>query len=90
MNAIAVKEFRQAVRNNLVGAILTIFLALNLTVVGGYLLASPDAATSATGGRKYSRFLWPFCSQPAWASCRSILPFVSRSSGATRAWNCCS
>jgi hypothetical protein len=50
VNPIVVKEFRQAVQSRLVVAILTIFLLLNLGVVGGYLLMSPEAATSETGG----------------------------------------
>ena len=52
INPIAVKEFRQAVRSNLVVAILAIFLLVNLAVIGGYLLMSPDAATSKTAGRE--------------------------------------
>jgi hypothetical protein len=52
VNPIVVKEFRQAVQSRLVIVILTIFLLVNLAVVGGYLLMSPEAATSATGGRE--------------------------------------
>ena len=52
INPIAVKEFRQAVRSNLVVAILTIFLVVNLAVVGGFLLVSPDALSSKTGGQE--------------------------------------
>ena len=57
INPIAVKEFRQAVRNNLVVGVLTIFLVVNLVVLGGYLLMSPDAATSKTGGQAVFGFV---------------------------------
>ena len=37
VNPIVVKEFRQAVRSRLVIVILTLFLLVNLGVIGGYL-----------------------------------------------------
>jgi hypothetical protein len=57
LNPIAVKEFRQAVQSRWVIAILMIFLLLNLVIVGGYVMTSPEAATSATGGRTVFGFL---------------------------------
>ena len=57
MNPIAVKEFRQAVQSRWVIAVLMIFLLLNLVIVGGYVVTSPEAATSATGGRTVFGFL---------------------------------
>jgi len=51
VNPIAVKEFRQAVQNRLVVAVLMLFLLVNLCVVGGYLLLNEEAATSVDGGR---------------------------------------
>jgi hypothetical protein len=50
-NPIMVKEFRQAVRSRLVIALLALFLAVNLSILGGYLLLNPDAATAPDGGR---------------------------------------
>lgn len=47
----AVKEFRQAVQSRWVVAVLILFLLLNLTVVGGYLLLSPDIQTDTDGGQ---------------------------------------
>ena len=51
MNPIAVKEFRQAVQSRGVIAILMLFLAVNLAVIGGYVMLSSDAGTSFNGGR---------------------------------------
>lgn len=51
MNPVAVKESRQAVQSRWVVAILTLFLVINLTVIGGYLMLSTDSETSITGGR---------------------------------------
>ena len=51
VNPVAVKEFRQAVQSRWVTAVFMLFLLLNLAVIGGYLMLSPDAATSTTGGR---------------------------------------
>ncbi|MFW6171180.1 MAG: ABC transporter permease [Planctomycetota bacterium] len=52
VNSVAVKEFRQAVQSRWVIAVLMLFLLINLVVIGGYLMLSPDAATDTTGGRK--------------------------------------
>ena len=49
VNPIVVKEFRQAVQSRLVVVILTLFLLVNLAVVGGYLL------TLAGGGHQRDR-----------------------------------
>ena len=51
VNPVAVKEFRQAVQSRWVIAILMLFLLVNLGIVGGYLMLSPDADTSIDGGR---------------------------------------
>lgn len=51
LNPVAVREFRQAVRSRWVVAVLLLFLLVNLVVVGGYLVFSPEAATSIDGGR---------------------------------------
>ncbi len=51
INPVAVKEFRQAVQSRWVSAIFLLFLLLNLGIVGGYLMLSPDAATSIDGGK---------------------------------------
>ncbi len=51
INPVAVKEFRQAVQSRWVVAVLILFLLLNLTVVGGYLLLSPDIQTDTDGGQ---------------------------------------
>lgn len=57
LNPIAVKEFRQAVRSRLVVAVLMLFLLVDLLIMGGYLLGSPEAATSMDGGRSVFTFL---------------------------------
>jgi len=57
VNPVVVKEFRQAVRSRLVIAVLLLFLLINLAVLGGYLALSPQAATSADGGRNVFAFL---------------------------------
>jgi len=57
VNPVAVKEFRQAVQSRWVVAVLMLFLLLNLGTVGGYLLLSPDAHTSAEGGQGVFLFL---------------------------------
>ena len=57
INPVAVKEFRQAVRSRWVVAVLMLFLLLNLVIVGGYLLLSPDAPTDMDGGRGVFMFL---------------------------------
>ena len=57
--------FRQAVRSRLVIVVLTLFLLVNLRVVGGFLLLSPEAATSETRGRRSSRCCWESCCLPA-------------------------
>ncbi len=51
INPVAVKEFRQAVQSRWVSTIFLLFLLLNLGIVGGYLILSPDAATSINGGK---------------------------------------
>lgn len=51
MNPVAVKEFRQAVQSRWVTTVFTLFLLLNLSIVGGYLMLAPNAATSIDGGR---------------------------------------
>lgn len=51
VNPVAVKEFRQAVQSRWVVAVLILFLLLNLTVVGGYLLLSPDIQTDVEAGQ---------------------------------------
>ncbi len=50
VNAVAVKEFRQAVRSRWVIAILMLFLLVNVMFVGSYLALSTDAATNARAG----------------------------------------
>jgi hypothetical protein len=50
LNPVAVREFRQAVQSRWVIAILVLFLLINLSVVGCYVVLSPDADTSTTGG----------------------------------------
>jgi hypothetical protein len=57
VNPVAVKEFRQAVQSRWVVTILMLFLLINLAVVGGYLMLSPDADTSIDGGRNIFMFL---------------------------------
>lgn len=57
MNPVAVKEFRQAVQSRWVVSILMLFLILNLTVIGCYVMLAPDAETSITGGRDVFAFL---------------------------------
>ena len=51
VNAVAIKEFRQAVQSRWVIAVLMLFLLIDVFFVGGYLALSPDAATNARGGR---------------------------------------
>jgi ABC-type transport system involved in multi-copper enzyme maturation permease subunit len=51
VNAVAIKEFRQAVQSRWVIAVLMLFLLIDVFIVGGYLALSPDAATSTRGGR---------------------------------------
>ena len=51
VNPIVVKEFRQAVQSRLVIAVLILSLLINLVVVGGYVMFSPDADTSMQGGQ---------------------------------------
>ncbi len=51
INPVAVKEFRQAVQSRWVVAVLMLFLLLNLTIIGGYLLLSPDVHTDTEGGQ---------------------------------------
>ena len=50
INPVAVKEFRQAVQSRLVILILMLFLMISLSVVGGYLLLTPEADTNTQGG----------------------------------------
>jgi hypothetical protein len=57
VNPVAVKEFRQAVQSRWVVAVLMLFLLLNLTVVGGYLLLSPDIDSDSEGGQEVFFFL---------------------------------
>ena len=57
VNPVAVKEFRQAVQSRWVIAVLMLFLLINLAVVGGYLMLSPDADTSINGGQEVFMFL---------------------------------
>lgn len=58
VNPVAVKEFRQAVQSRWVISIVMLFLLINLAVVGGYLMLSPDAETSISGGREIFMFLY--------------------------------
>ncbi len=51
INPIVVKEFRQAVRSRFVVAVLMLFLLVDLTILGGNLLLSPEAATDAESGQ---------------------------------------
>ena len=57
INPVAVKEFRQAVQSRWVTAVFMLFLLLNLCIIGGYLMLSPNAATSIDGGRDIFMFL---------------------------------
>lgn len=57
INPVAVKEFRQAVQSRWVTAVFMLFLLLNLCIIGGYLMLSPNAATSIDGGRNIFMFL---------------------------------
>ena len=57
VNPIAVKEFRQAVRSRLVVAVLMLFLVVDLLVLGGHLLTTPEAGVSTEGGRNVFMFL---------------------------------
>jgi len=57
LNPVLVKEFRQAVRSRLVVAVLILFLLVDLAILGSYLLLSPEAHTSAEGGRDVFMFL---------------------------------
>lgn len=52
LNPVAVKEFRQAVQSRWVTSVLMLFLVINLCIIGGYLMMSPHADTSMTGGRE--------------------------------------
>jgi hypothetical protein len=60
INPVAVKELRQAVQSQLVIAILMLFLIINLSAVGGYLLLAPNADTSADGGQTVFNTLLSF------------------------------
>ncbi|MBN1395837.1 MAG: hypothetical protein JW959_12515 [Pirellulales bacterium] len=51
VNPVAVKEFRQAVQSKWVVVVFMLFLLINLAVVGGYLMLSPEAGVSPDGGR---------------------------------------
>ncbi len=51
INPVAVKEFRQAVQSRWVMAVLMLFLLLDLTILGGFLLLSADVHRSADGGQ---------------------------------------
>ncbi len=52
INPVAVKEFRQAVQSRWVVAVLMLFLLLDLTILGGFLLLSPDVHHSSDGGQE--------------------------------------
>jgi hypothetical protein len=52
VNAVAVKEFRQAVQSRWVIAILMLFLLVNVMFLGSYLALSTDVATNARSGRE--------------------------------------
>ncbi len=52
VNPVAVKEFRQAVQSRWVTSVFMLYLVLNLAIVGGYLMLSPNAAMSTYGGRR--------------------------------------
>jgi hypothetical protein len=60
VNPVAVKEFRQAVQSRWVITVLMLFLIVNLCVIGGYLMLSPDAETSVEGGRSIFMFMLGF------------------------------
>jgi hypothetical protein len=51
VNPIVVKEFRQAVRSRFVVAVLMLFLLVDLAILAGFLLLSPDLAAEAESGR---------------------------------------
>ncbi len=76
VNPIVVKELRQAVRSRFVIAILMLFLLVNLSVIGVYVMFADEAATSSTGGRDI--FMWLLavlaftciCMVPIYASVR--------------------
>ena len=57
VNPVAVKEFRQAVQSRWVIAVLMLFLLVNLSVMGGYLMLSPNVEASIDGGRNIFLFL---------------------------------
>ena len=50
-NPVVVREFRQAVQSQWVIAVLMLFLLINLGIVGGYLMLTPNVDTSIDGGR---------------------------------------
>lgn len=52
VNAVAIKEFRQAVQSRWVVAVLMLFLLIDVLFVGAYLALSTEAATNARGGRE--------------------------------------
>jgi hypothetical protein len=56
VNPVAVKEFRQAVQSRWVIAVVMLYLMINLSIVGGYLMLNPDADTSMNAGRGI--FMW--------------------------------
>jgi hypothetical protein len=51
VNPIVVKEFRQAVRSRFVVVVFLLFLLVDLLMLGGFLLLSPDLATDARSGQ---------------------------------------
>jgi hypothetical protein len=57
MNPIVVKEFRQAVQSRLVVTVLVLSLLINLSIMGGYLLLTPNVDTSLDGGQTVFMFL---------------------------------
>ncbi len=57
VNPVAVKEFRQAVQSRWVVAVLMLFLLLNLAIIGGHLLLSPDVHTDVEGGQDVFMYL---------------------------------
>ncbi len=80
VNPVAVKEFRQAVQSRWVTVVFMLFLLVNLAIVGGYLMLSPDAATSTTGGRDiFIALVRHPADSPASVSCHSTRACGSRS-----------
>ncbi len=57
VNPVAVKEFRQAVQSRWVVAVLVLFLLVNLTIVGGFLLLSEAGSPAAPEGGVVFGFL---------------------------------